>query len=431
MHIRTLLNVAFPLKGFVYASEALDREAQTLSITIRPDQRSSPLCGACGQPGSVHALQPQRRYMMIPIWGIAVCFLYSLRRVRCQHCSGVHVERVPWSIGGKSPLTTACAHYLASWARHLSWKETARRSRCSWDNVAKSVEWLVDWGLKHRDLSGIESIGVDEIHYTKKKKDANGEKQSTFLTLVYQIDAGRKRLLWTGKGRSKEAFSAFFDSIGSARCEKIRFVCSDMWQAYVSIIAQRLPNAINVLDRFHIVKHLNEAVDKTRRSEVHALKKSGKPAYLKKKRWLFNKRKSNLSNHERRSLRDVLAINLTTVKAYLFKEDFDHLWNYSSPTWAAKFLASWNKDVMRHRSLPHLKTFVKMIRRHEKLILNYFHVKSITGKAISSGVVEGLNNKVKVCIRKSYGFRSDKYREIALFHALGDLPEPISTHRFA
>jgi transposase len=119
-------------------------------------------------------------------------------------------------------------------------------------------------------------------------------------------------------------------------------------------------------------------------------------------------------------------MNLSTVKAYLFKEDFDHLWTYKCPYWASMFIDLWTRDVMRHRSLPEMKKFARTIRKHKPLILNYFHAK----KEFSSGIVEGFNNKAKLTIRKSYGFRSDKLREMALYHTLGNLPVPEITHRF-
>ena len=199
-----------------------------------------------------------------------------------------------------------------------------------------------------------------------------------------------------------------------------------MWRAYITVIAKRFSNAVHVPDRFHIVSHLNKAVDKVRRAEVKKLKVDGKPAYLEKCRWIFLKKKNRVWGKSRVRLRELLTMNLRTVKAYLFKEDFDHLWTYNSVTWANKFINAWTKDVMRHRSLPELKKFARMIRSHQELILNYFRAK----KEFSSGIVEGFNNKAKLTIRRSYGFRSDKFREIALYHALGDLPVPEITHRF-
>ena len=421
MHICTLLNHVFKHKGFVYDHAELNREADELVITIRPDRRCRARCRHCGREASTYDHRPPRRFSMIPLWTLAVVFVYAMRRVDCRHCGRVVTEQVPWSIGGKSWLTTAFAHHLAGWARHLSWKEVARRCGTSWDSVARSIEWLVDWGLAHRSLDGIEAIGVDEIQT---------DKGHHYATLVYQLDPDNRRLLWMGKERTMDSFNRFFDMLGRARCATITVVCSDMWKAYLTVIARRLPHAINILDRFHIVKKLNEAVDQTRRDEAGRLRSEGKPATLKKTRWIWLKRKGNLTRDQHITLRELLRANLTTVKAYLFKEAFDRLWSYTSPSWAGRFIDNWCRDVMHHKSLPRLKTFVGTIRKHRELILNYFRAKSALNQTFSSGMVEGFNNKVKLTLRKSYGFRSEKYREAALFHALGALPEPSSTHRF-
>jgi len=345
-----------------------------------------------------------------------VVLLYSMRRVNCRTCNKVVVEQVPWSTG-KSPVTKQFAAFLAHWARKMSWKETAIAFRVSWDIVADAVTWVVHWGLNHRKLDNITAIGVDEIQYHKGQN---------YLTLVYQIDKHCRRLLWIGKERKKETLHSFCDFLGDQRCRAIEFVCSDMWTPYISVIADRLSEAVHILDRFHIVANLNKAVDEVRRAEVKKLKDENKPAYLKKSRWLFLKKKKGVRGKARTRLRELLGMNLRTVKAYLFKEDFDHLWTYKSPAWANTFIDDWTKDVMRHRSLPELKKFARTIRHHKDLILNYFHAK----KAFSSGIVEGFNNKAKLTIRKSYGFRSDKLREIALYHTLGNLPVPDITHRF-
>jgi transposase len=342
--------------------------------------------------------------------------MYSMRRVNCRHCSKIVVEQVPWATG-KSPVTKQLAAFLSFWAKKLSWKDTAISFRVSWDMVAVAVTWVVEWGLANRNIDNVTAIGVDEIQYHGGHK---------YLTLVYQIDKHCRRLLWIGKERKKKTLNAFCDFMGEERCKAIDFVCSDMWRAYITVIAKRFSNAVHVLDRFHIVAHLNKAVDNVRRAEVKKLKVDGKPAYLKKCRWIFLKKKNRVWGKSRVRLRELLTMNLRTIKAYLFKEDFDHLWTYNSVTWANKFINAWTKDVMRHRSLPELKKFARMIRSHQELILNYFRAK----KEFSSGIVEGFNNKAKLTIRRSYGFRSDKFREIALYHTLGDLPVPEITHRF-
>ena len=137
------------------------------------------------------------------------------------------------------------------------------------------------------------------------------------------------------------------------------------------------------------------------------------------------KRKTNLTRQQRFRLRDLLRYNLQTARAYLLKEDFQQLWEYESPSWAGKFLDEWCCQVMRSRIEP-MKKIARSLRQHRELIRNYFRAQ----KLLSSGVVEGLNNKAKVTMRKAYGFRTFRCLELALYHSLGKLPEPESTHDF-
>lgn len=422
MHLRILANKVYKHKGFVYENEQWSTDESQVEMLVRPRKGSRPVCSRCGSSGSTYDRLKPRRFQMIPVWGIAVVLLYAMRRVDCKACQAVCVERVPWSVSAKSHLTTAFAHHLAGWARFLSWKEVSKRCGTTWESVAQSVEWLVKWGLEHRSLDGIKAIGVDEIQT---------DKGHHYSTLVYQIDQGCKRLLWIGKERTKSTFEGFFDMLGKDRAQSIQVVCSDMWKAYLTVIAERIPQALNVLDRFHIVGKLNEAVDATRRDEVRRLAEQGKEPALKKTRWIWLKRWENLKESQYTKLSELLQVNLRTVKAYLIKESFDQLWTYTRPAWAKKFLDNWCKEAMRHRSLPRIKTFVGTVRKHRELILNYFEAKTSLKQTFSSGVIEGFNNKAKLSIRKSYGFRSQKYREMALFHALGALPEPKATHRFS
>ena len=337
-----------------------------------------------------------------------------MRRVDCKNC-GVTVEQVPWA-SGKHQLTKVYMQFLAHWARKLSWKETAASFQTSWEKVCNSVEYVVEWGLEHRQLAPIRAIGADEIQYAKGHK---------YLTLVYQIDAGMTRLLWVGKERTIETFERFFTLIGEQISGQIQFVCSDMWKPYLRVIRERCPQALNILDKFHIVAKLNEALDDVRAAEARRMAQAGYEPLLKKTRWCILKRKDNLTPNQNSRLRDLLAFNLQTVRAYLLKEDFQQLWTYNSPAWAGMFLDFWCMQVMRSRIEP-MKKVARTLRTHRELILNYFKAK----KEFSSGVVEGLNNKAKVTSRRSYGFRTFRIQEIALYHTLGKLPEPELTHRF-
>jgi len=414
MLLTRLLNACHHFPGFVYSGARLCADANRIEVDVRPRQGSQARCSGCHESASGYDKMPQRGFEFIPIWGFAVILLYCMRRVDCRRC-GVKVEEVPWGTG-KHQLTKAYMVYLAQWARKLSWKETAQSFHTSWEKVHQAVAYVVEWGLLHRQLGPIQAIGVDEIAYGKGHQ---------YLTLVYQIESNCTRLLWVGEKRTKEAFQKFFDMIGTEIAQRIEFVCSDMWKPYLDLIEKNCTNALNILDRFHVVAKLNLAIDEIRAGEARQLIKDGYEPVLKKSRWCLLKRPENLTDTQRIKLRDVLRYNLKSVRAYLFKEYFQRFWEYDSPTWAGKFLDQWCSEVMRSRIDP-LKKFARTLRNHRELLLNYFRAR----KAFSSGIVEGLNNKAKVTMRKAYGFRTFKATELALYHVLGKLPEPPLAHRF-
>lgn len=412
MHLRRLLNERHPIKGFVYEKCEMIQEKGEVIVHIRPRSNSMATCSGCGKkrPG-YDTIPGKRRFEFIPIWGLQVFFVYLMRRVNCPVC-GIHVEKLPWA-EGKQQKCNAFMAFLASWAEDLPWKRVAERFRSSWQTVYKAVNWVVDYGLEHRDLEGVSAIGVDEVQY---KKGQN------YLTLVYQIDEHCRRLLWVGKERTKESFAAFFTDMElrlPGFCASIQFVCSDMWKAYLTVISIAIPQALHVLDRFHIRGKFSEAVDKVRRQEVARLKGEGKDPVLKKSRWCFLKNRHNLTGNQKGLLKTLLNMNLKTVRAYLLAEDFEHFWTYNSVTWAKKFLKSWTKRAMYSRIEP-MKAVARMLRNHEELILNWFRAK----KEINNGITEGLNLNVKLAMRKARGFRSVDIAKIALFHQMGRLPKP-------
>src|SRR5207248_9390952 len=219
--------------------------------------------------------------------------------------------------------------------------------------------------------------------------------------LVYQIDLGVTRLLWVGKERTIESFQGFFTTIGDEVASRIAFVCSDTWEPYLKVIREKCSEALHILDRFHIVAKVHKALDQVRAGESRRIASEGRVPVLKKSRWLLLKREENLKDDQRCRLRDLLRYNLKTVRAYLLKEAFQQLWDYNSPWWAGKFLDEWCRQVMRSRIEP-MKKIARSMREHRELMLNYFRAQ----KLLSSGVVEGLNNKAKVTMRTSYGFRT-------------------------
>lgn len=413
MRFQQLLSKLHPIKGFVYGPCRLENDTLTCEILAR--KNSQPRCKDCGNKGPCYDHLKTRTFDFIPFWGLIVVFCYQMRRVDCKHCGRVVVEQVPWATG-KKRTCDVFRLFLSRWARILSWSQTAESFGTSWDTVRRSVQWVVDYGLKHRILGTINAIGVDEVAYRLGHH---------YLTLVYQIDDGFKRLLFIGKGRSTKTLLKIFRSLGRERCENIKVVCSDMWKPYLKVIAKKLPNALNILDRFHIAKKLNEAVDQVRKEETKSLKQRGFEPLLKGARYCFLKRTENLTPKQNEKLSDLLHCDLKTVRAYFLKESFDVFWNYRSSYWAGWFLKQWCARAMRSRLEP-MKKFVRTLRRHEGLIMNYFKTK----QRYSSGIVEGMNLKIKLSMRRSYGFRSLAILQTALYHQYGDLPEPEFAHRF-
>ena len=408
--------------GFVYQEVRLHCHQglpQSIEIILQPHQGIHRRCSHCQRPAPGYDCLPERRWQFVPLWGIPTHFRYAPRRVECAE-HGVAVEHIPWS-DGKRQTTLAMMAFLARWARRMSWRETARVFQTSWESVFRSVEWFVEWGLQHRQLRGVESIGVDEIHWGR------GLRADNFLTVIYQIDAGCRRLLWVGKRRSQATLRRGLKTLGPEVVNGLKFVCSDMWKPYLNVIATQAAQALHVLDRFHITSHLNQAVDQVRRAESTRLRSQSKGAAkrLKNMRWSLLRRGSRVRGRARQKLNALLASKLATARAWDLKETFSHFWKYKSVTWAGAFLDYWCFRAMRSRLEP-MKKVARMLRAHEPLILNWFRARG----EISSGAVEGLNNKIRVVTRRSYGFRTYKAMEIALYHNLGRLPEPESTHTF-
>ena len=416
MQLKTILNRVLKFKSFVYGAVrwATETEVPTLEVELHRRANSQPVCSCCRRPSPGYDRLPERRFEFIPFWGIKVFLLYAPARVSCPRC-GIKVEMMPWATG-KRRLTDPYAWFLSRWAKRLSWKEVAEAFHTTWDHVFCSVEMAVAWGREHVDLSGIVSIGIDEIQWKKGHK---------YLTLVYQIDNHCKRLLWIGNKRKVKTLLGFFRWFGQQRSDALRYVCSDMWQPYLNVIAKKAKHAINVLDRFHIVAHLSKAIDKVRAEEVRALKAKGAIPVLTKTRWLLLKRPENLTETQEVKLAELLKYNLKTVRAYLLKEEFQLFWRYVSPFWAGWFLDRWCTKTMRSKIDP-MKKVARMLRAHRSLLLNWFHAR----RRLSSGVVEGFNTKAKLTMRKSFGFRTYHSAEIALYHALGALPEPKCAHKF-
>lgn len=414
MQLKAILNHVEKQKGFVYGSVRFDKNKSSLLVSIRAHRRSRPVCSGCGKKGPGYDTRAERHFEFVPLLGIAVFFVYAMRRVNCASC-GVTVEKVPWA-DGKHRSTYSYRIFLATWAKRLSWKETAMIFGTSWDTVFRAVQWIVRWGLVHREIGSIEAIGVDEIGYRRGHK---------YLTLVYQIDGDCRRLLYVARDRTEDSLRGFFAVVPDLSIQGLKYICTDMWRQYMNVIAEKAANAVHILDRYHVMKKFNDRINEVRAAEARQMKADGYEEVLKGSRWCLLKRPENLTSKQTVKLHELLQYNLNSVKAYLMREDFQRFWTYESSAWAGKFLDQWCSRANRSKIGP-MKEMASTLRNHRTLLLNWFKAKG----EISNGSVEGMNTKAKLAIRKAYGFKSYKTIEIALYHQLGKLPEPKQTHRF-
>ena len=415
MLLKTLLNKIEKYSSFVYKKVRFDviNTQESLIIEIESRMGSRGRCPECRRLCPTYdTARSARLFSYVPIWGFPAYFSYKPRRISCAR-HDILTEYLPW-VNGKEQMTNSYKIFLGCWAKRLSWAEVAQVFHTSWDTVFKSVKWLVNQGLINRSLEKIESLGIDELQVFHGHN---------YMTLVYQIDRHCKRLLWCGKDRTSKTLLRFFRFLGKERTKLIRYICTDMWKPYLKVIKKKAPCALNILDRFHIMKKLNEAVDTIRREESRLDYHSER--HLKHSRWVFLKREENLSEKQFLKLKDLLKRELKSVKAYLLKKDFLRFWEYKYKKSAKKFLKKWCTRTNRTKLQP-MKKVSKMLMNKSDLIMNWFD----TDPRLSSGIVEGFNNKAKLTIKKAYGFKNEEYLQYALYHTLGRLPLPDFTHRF-
>lgn len=408
MLVESIVRKTLGIKSHVVKTVTQDGDGLTVCLDVRKRRRLP--CSACGRPGRVRDRLAVRTWKHVPLWGIPVTLSYAPARVACAHCGKTRVEAIPWS-QGKCRLTTGLVWLLASWCKLLAWDQVARLFDVHWNTVATAVRQAVAYGLAHREFGETLYIGVDEL---------SRRKGHVYVTNVYDVKS--KSLLWSGEGRGQETLRAFFEEHGEALGKRVKAVCCDMWQPYIDMLKEHLPDATLVFDKFHIMRHLLKAVDEVRREEARELKKTN-PELLKRTRYIWLKNPENLTDRQRARLGHLEQLNLRCNRAYLLKESFREFWGYKSKRWAERFLKKWFWWATHSRLKP-MRDYAWMLRNHEENILTYFE------ERITNGTVEGMNNKAKVVSHRCYGFRTARNYITALYHCLGNLPEPELVHRF-
>lgn len=400
MRLETCIRKGLGLKAH-RVKEVREEDGRLVAEVERIEGR--PLrCGVCGlRCQQVHSRQPAREWRDLAVRDRVLILQYAPARVRCRNC-GARVERIPWAARWQR-VTAALALAIARLARELSWKQTAVFFEVDWKTVVAAVRQAVARGLARRRWQPLHVIGIDEVSRSKGQR---------YLTLVYDLERGR--LVWAGENRDAETMVRFFRWLGPRRGRSIQVVCCDMWAPYLSAVREHLSQADVVFDRFHVVQHLNFAVDQVRRECWRQLRGDEKTAF-KRTRWLWLKNPWNLKRPERRRLSALCRKNLPIVRAYYLKEAFQRFWNYLYRGWAEPYLRQWLWWASHSRLEP-FQNFAWMIREHLDGILAWTRLR------VSNGALEGMNNKVKVVSHRAYGFRKVENYITAIWHGCGDLP---------
>lgn len=363
-----------------------------------------PRCGRCGRPVRRTKGRLRRRaWRDLKIRHLPLVLAYTPRRVVCPDC-GVRVEQVPWAERW-SRVTKTLTRAVADLARRTDLSTVAQHFEINWKTVSSVIHRAVQWGLRKRRKRPLRVIGLDEVSRKKGHR---------YLTLVYDLERGQ--LVWVGKDRSKTTLEAFFDELGRRRSGHLEAVVLDMWEAYLSVVRQRAPQATVCFDRFHVVQHLNRAVDEVRRSMVRRLAGPQK-ALVKGMRFVLLKNPWNQTPKQKQALSALVRSNHPLSRAWYLKEDLQRFWDYVREGWAEKHLRQWLWWASHSRLEP-FKRLARLIRTHLDGILAWTRLR------VSNGALEGMNNKVKLVSHRSYGFRNDARYMEAIYHNCGALPLP-------
>ncbi len=378
------------LPGYgVYAWET-DELSGTLRLWVR---QTAPepyyVCGGCGiSVRDIHSWT-ERQVRDLP-WGTwQVWLVVEVHRVRCRRC-GVRTERLPFT-AGKAHYTSRLELAVARDCEAAPVTRVALRWRLPPESVRRLDKRVLRRWATERPRKPLRYLGVDEIYLGTRDK---------FLTVVSDLDRGEP--IWAGPERKRETLDRFFaEALPPRRRRAVRAICVDMWEPFAQSLRAHLPHARIVYDKFHVLRHVNDAVDETRRAEF--FRKGGQArGLLRGKRWLLLRRWAHLERDERRLVTELLGLNRRLAKAYLLKEQLAHLWDYTYEGAARRFLTTWLR-ALRWQRLPAFRKVAQLLLRHLDGILTYCHEKVPFGK------VEAINGNIRAVLRRGRGYRDHEY----------------------
>lgn len=316
----------------------------------------------------------------------------EIRRVSCRRCQKVKQEKLEWL--AEFPFyTKRFAFYVGRRCRGSTIQDIAKELHLNWKTVKALEKQYMREQLRRVSNPGPKVIGIDEFSLRKGH---------TYRLVVSDLE--RKRPIWFGgEDRSEESLDRFYQWLGSKKSQKIKLAVMDMWKAFRNSTAKNAPQAGILFDKFHVMRHLNEALDKVRKREYARLTGRSRE-YIKGQKYMLLSRWEHLNSDGRESLKKLLKANKRLHTAYLLKESFGQLWGYKREGWARRFFENWRCALKWQRLKPY-EEFAKMIDRHWDGIAAFCQLEN----KVSLGFVEGLNNKIRVIQRRAYGLRDEEY----------------------
>lgn len=399
--IRKLLN----LKELSVVGFHLDTGKHgALELFVKP-YKNGCLCPHCRRRCPiVRTREFARMWRDPPIYGRGVRLWYQPREVQCPTHGRVQ-EEIPWA-DRFAQVTYRFEYLLLVFCQIMTQKAAARVLHMAASTLSDLLHRAISRLREGHRIENLERIGVDEISYCKGHK---------YATVVYDIQ--RSCVVWVGKGKGRETIDAFFNkALTQEQREAIQWGTCDMSQAYIGAIEHHCPNVTVVLDRFHIAKALNEAVDEVRKEEWRKARGEERKV-LKGLRWLLYKHSSNRSKEDRATLESLRKGNRRIHRAWILKDEFEQFWEYKAP-WAAKrYLKRWMTTALKSR-LESIRKFVHTVKEQMHRILPYI------GSRLTNAIAEGLNRIIKIVKNRASGFRNLEAFSDLIYLTVGDLDLP-------
>lgn len=391
----SILYHGFGIVGYSYVRSDYREGAITFTLSRKKFSLYCPVCKS--KQIIMHGALP-RWFHSLPIGGKATYIKTEVHRVECKECKTIRQAEIGFA-DPRLTYTKSLARYVLNLARFMTISDVSKHLRLSWDVIKSIQKRYLQKKYSNPALNELKRIAIDEIYVGKKG----------YLTIVFDIHSGA--VVFVGDGKGGEALEPFWARLRRCRKVKIEAVAIDMSPAYISAVREHLREAVIVFDHFHVIKMMNEKISEFRRHLHNVTADTLRRSVLKGTRWLLLTARENLATKEKsvERLQQALEINKPLATVYYMKEDLRQVWGWVGDKQAAEWhLTSWI-EMARNSGIDMLLKFAKTLERHIEGILAYFDF-----DCLSTGPLEGTNNKIKTMQRKAYGYRDMEFFKLKI-----------------